>query len=355
DIQLVDAETGDLSRFFIFIYKIENNPYNRPPSKYFVNQNYGFDINSAEMLDINGYPALLHYSDRHVSTSILINRTTYRVTLESRPGYSFPITKPYLSEYLTLLSSFTNPLPDTSQLNVIDGNIFIIEKNESIQLTDSGYDMEPLLSPDGNKIAYFSEAETIDMTCPDASDAGCGYDKVFDILVINSDGTNKVKLTESETLIEREILGWVDNNTVLYRDGNKSIKAYSVDSNSYQTIIGPDDAVTECFNGSCQNGYYYLWSEDHRYYVIFRGGVAAERAVYIVDTQTSEATDLEESLNFVKCYVPKLNNTTLTFTCDNTYPVPDGGLQMEPLRNVTDITYDLRTKEISEKPSWELN
>lgn len=129
-------------------------------------------------------------------------------------------------------------------MKIVNGDIVTVKNGKEVKITNWGYNFSPALSPDKSKIAYLSETkESLESQKVDK-----GYDIKYstNIWVINTDGGNPVKVTDHKDLISRRNLHWIDNNRLLYTDGKDTVRVYSLDTKSYQTIFGPEDPVAAC-------------------------------------------------------------------------------------------------------------
>lgn len=174
-----------------------------------------------------------------------------------------------------ILSSFrlTKQLPsdNLAEVKFDKGDIAIVQNGKTSKITTYGHNYSPLLSPDKTKVAYLSvPAEVVN------SNGSYGASNVW---VINTDGTNPIQVTGYLSGIERNNLYWVDNNRLLFSDGQNSVRLYTVNTKSTNTIWG-DENSSNCSSFSsykqndgssmCNFNTRYYFSPDKKYFIVFK-------------------------------------------------------------------------------------
>lgn len=128
--------------------------------------------------------------------------------------------------------------PDNSPEVILDqGDIVIVKNKKTTKITSYGHNYAPIFSQDRTKIAYLSvPAETLNSK---------SYSIASNIWIINADGSNPTQVTKYLNSIERGNLYWIDNDRLLFSEGQNSIRVYTMSTKSIQTIWG-SDIPTDC-------------------------------------------------------------------------------------------------------------
>ena len=172
----------------------------------------------------------LMYSDIWVMDVDGSNTTNIASGLDSTNSPPRPTWSP---DGNTIVYSNSTLLPGTHSENI---DIWIMDadgRNKTQLTNDSGYNVNPVISPDGGKIVYMSGYSNRDNR---------------DIWVVNSDGSNKKRLTFSPTI--DFLRGWsVDGKRIVYKTLSTSeyiyTKEYNYDEESEIWIMESDGSDKE--------------------------------------------------------------------------------------------------------------
>lgn len=170
-----------------------------------------------------------------------------------------------------------------------------------------------VLSPDRSKMAYVSKSEeSIENEKTDT-----GYKKTStNVWIADSNGSNPVQITTHIDFVYRNYLHWLDNNRLLFVDGEETVRVYNTNTQALQTVLGPEKAVQACLD-ACGYETRYYYSPDYTYLIRLTGGgsgVVEPSTTAVLDTRTLQTNQINEKfgVNFETVSFP--NNTTLTFT-----------------------------------------
>ncbi len=168
---------------------------------------------------------------------------------------------------------FTKQLPadNSTEVKFDKGDVAIIQNGKTTKITSYGHNYSPILSPDKTKVAYLSvPAEIINSNSSNAA---------TNVWVINIDGTNPIQVTGYLSGIERNNLYWIDNNRLLFSDGQNSVRMYTISTKSTQTIWG-DENSSNCSSFSsfkqndgsfmCNFNPRFYFSPDSKYFIVFK-------------------------------------------------------------------------------------
>jgi len=203
------------------------------------------------------------------------------------------------------------PTVDTKNgvtIKIVDGDIVITQNGMDTKITSWGYNSDPVLSPDGSKIAYISKSkESIENEKVDK-----GYKRTStNVWVVNSDGSKPTQVTNHINFVYRSNLHWLDNNRLLFVDGEQTTRVYRSAQKTLQTVMGPEKAVQACLD-ACGYETRYFYSPDYSYLVRLSGGSApAKTSIFNTQTLKSNEISKEFGINFDTVSFP--NNLTLTF------------------------------------------
>lgn len=340
----------------INISKYDSNIYNRPFDKFYAESIFGFrDGRAFEVIYVKNIPFKLLYAEDELVASTVIGTAQYSINLNrSAQVFDFEnevhLYRKYLPEFLTILNSLTIDHPENTDKVFIDDGDVAVRTQASVQhLTNTHTNIHPVVSPNGNRIVYLSQTQgTIEKTKGKFSPYS---DYSFVIKAIQIDGTNEVQISGSDDEVSREILKWKDNDTIIYRDGDKSIKVYSFTTNESKTIAGPEQPEGDCFSGSSYC-YSYFLSPDASKYIIFKGGMGTEQVIRIVDLDTLKVQDLHKQFRAQDCYYDRYyqDQTLFTFMCSKARRAPDGEKTPHVPANLSNIQYNLKTDELKILP-----
>lgn len=202
---------------------------------------------------------------------------------------------------------FTDVLTSNGNL----GDIRIITDSSQKLLTNWGYNYNPILSPDKTKVAYLSETkESVAFIKANPNKSQTSNN----VWIVNSEGSNPIQVTSYINNVFRNGLHWLDNDRLMYTDGRDSLKVYSLNSATTQTVIGPNDPITYTQNP----GYdpYFLYNSDFSYLVKLPGLIQKPtQPITIVNLSTLETINSLKPMNLIEC--------GLEFGSDNTTFIGD--------------------------------
>ncbi len=168
---------------------------------------------------------------------------------------------------------FTKQLPadNSAEVKFDKGDVSIIQNGKTTKITSYGHNYSPILSPDKTKVAYLSvPTEVVN------SNASNGASNVW---VINTDGKNPTQVTKYLSSIRRSNLYWIDNDKLLFSDGENSVRIYTINTKSTQTIWG-DKNSSNCSSFSshkqndgsfmCNFNTRYYFSPDSKYFIVLK-------------------------------------------------------------------------------------
>ncbi len=227
-----------------------------------------------------------------------------------------------------IYSNSTNILQPNTQFNpnlknenpsveAVNGDIVVNSSGEKTQITNWGYNSDPVLSPDGKKIAYLSKTEeTIEDENNDSDKSFYKRASSNNVWVINSDGSDPKKITDHKNFVYRNNLHWLDNNRLLFTDGAQSARIYVVSNGTTQNVLGPIEPVRACLD-ACGFSIAYFLSPNKKYFVKIFNASSPEKYSALLNTDTLEVKNITYPYNPGYIYntsnVSFPNNTTMTF------------------------------------------
>lgn len=130
-------------------------------------------------------------------------------------------------------------------VKVVNGDIVIVNNDKESKITSWGYNSNPLLSPDSKRVAYLSKSkESLENEKIDK-----GYKRTStNVWVIDADGSNPIQITQHKDFVYRGSLYWLDNDRLLFVDGEQSVRIYNLANRSVNTLLGPTAPVPACLD-----------------------------------------------------------------------------------------------------------
>lgn len=359
-------ETSTPTGVYVNILKYDGNIYNRPLEKYLTDEKFFSekflekrDDVASEVLYIKNIPFKIWYSKDIVEARTVVGITQYNITLGINPqdvGPKSPefIYQEYLPEFLTILNSVEIESPEnTETVFVQDGDIFIRKDGNVQQLTHSGNNFKPVLSPTGARVAFLSEIpETV--LNQTSKNLVAYIDPFYTIKAVTSDGGPEIQISGTDGNVARKIIEWKDDTTLVYQEGGSTVRAYSFMTNSNTTIAGPETPDTE----SSQYHYYsnYLDSA-HNKYIIFKNGRGTEQVIQVVDLDTFTVEDFNKQFANQDCFGDRYyqDEKLFTFICGKIPRAPDGEKTQIVSTTHSNVHYNLETGDVTVLPYSDTN
>lgn len=252
--------------------------------------------------------------------------------------YTFNRKVPLSPKPTPTLNSILSPSPSSSSettVGIDEGDVVVIKNGEKKKITDWGYNQEPLLSPDQSKVAYLSWSEE----SVEAKDDTVGIPAVgsFNVWIVDIDGKNPIKITKHVNHVIRSDLHWLDDNRLLFSDGEESVKMYSISNKSLTHLMGPTVPVQACTD-ACGYAFRFYYSPDNKYLVRIFAAQSPTSKLGILDLQTLKGVEIENSYSAVNLDTVKFDTSkeTVSFSAKRYY---------EELQDYK-ITVDLKNKKI---------
>lgn len=195
--------------------------------------------------------------------------------------------------YRQILSTlhFQKPTPTTTpQVQIVNGDIVVMQNGKEVKVTQWGYNSDATLSPDKSKIAYISTTkETLDF-----QKTMKGYIPVSsNVWIINADGSNPIQLTQHDNFVLRGNLYWLDNNRLLFTDGTNSAKVYNLLTKKTDTVMGPTKPEGICAD-ACGFEIKSFYTPDHSYLVTMESSQGNTTKITILNTKNLQSTQLPD-------------------------------------------------------------
>lgn len=189
-------------------------------------------------------------------------------------------------------------------VKVANGDIVVVNQGKETKITSWGYNSNPILSPDRTKITYLSKSkESIQNEKTDQ-----GYKRIStNVWIINIDGSNPIQLTNHIDFINRNNLHWLDNDRLMFTEGESSVKIYSFSNKTIQTVLGPNKPTT-CLD-ACGYEIGFFYNPDFTYLVRLVGGKAAPYKTAILNTQSLTTLEIDNQF--------ELDFNSVSFTPSN--------------------------------------
>lgn len=181
----------------------------------------------------------------------------------------------------------------------------------SITLTPDSEDAQ-FPSPNGKKIAYVETSpETIAREKEDRQKYGF-VSSSTNVWISNADGQNKIQLTNHEDFVYREIIKWLDNDRLLFKDGESFLSIYSVSQKKVTDLLVSTEARQSCVD-SCYGLFeYHDFSPEKTYYFNFYAG-ENDDIVEIANIKTLETFTIHNPYNKCVNNIEFTNDHILTF------------------------------------------
>jgi WD40 repeat protein len=170
---------------------------------------------------------------------------------------------------------------------------------------------EEVPSPDGKHVAYTEDSPETIAREKERDSQGYGFVAgSWNVWVMNSNGSNKVQVTTHEDFVHRDIIKWIDNNRLLFHDGESFLQIYSLSQNKMTPLLESTEGKSYCPD-SC-----YLLYEDH--------GFSPDKTYYYnlyagKNDDTIEVANIKTLKTFTLTNIHNKCVTDITFTNDHTF------------------------------------
>jgi hypothetical protein len=212
------------------------------------------------------------------------------------------------------LAGDNKPAFSIISVKVENGDIVVVKNDKESKITSWGYNSSPVLSPDKTKIAYLSKSkESLENEKVDV-----GYVRTStNVWLTSTDGTNSVQLTNHKDFVYRDNLHWLDDDRLIFTDGEKTVRLYSVSDKTFRTLLGPEEAVGRCMD-ACGYTIEYQYTDDFAYLIrLAQGFTSATTAV--IDLKTLKSVEVKEQFETTSSIDYDATAKTITFKA-NTVP-----------------------------------
>ncbi len=289
---------------YFAVEKVTSNIYNRPFDKYV--KDYAAGASKSEQVTINGLSAWRlkdRFGDNSEQVFIQNGDDIYEVRF-----YNYGTVEQNAQTFNTILTTFTflTPTKFSSEVNVVDGDIVIVKNGKETKITDWGYNSSPILSPDKSKVAYISKsAESIENEKSDQ-----GYKRTStNVWIVNADGTNPIQVTKHGHFVYRSNLHWLDNDRLIFMDGEETARVFTLSTKSSSKVFGPEQPVGACVD-ACGFVMYQSYSPDFGYLVSMAVGYG-DRIIRVANTKTLMPFELQNP------YGSCMDAGSIRFSSDN--------------------------------------
>ncbi len=187
-------------------------------------------------------------------------------------------------------------------VDVVGGNIVVNKNDTRTPLTSDGQSSNPTLSPDKSKVAYITKSkETI---------AGLKADPNYkksstNLVIIDLDGSNLIMVTTHSNNIDRGLPHWLDDERIVYAEGESSAKIFNLRTRSSQTVLGTPTPKPVCTDACGYESHFY-YSPDYKYLVRLIGGYHMLTPISILDLTTLKNIEIKTPY-FIDFGTVKLN------------------------------------------------
>lgn len=219
---------------------------------------------------------------------------------------------------------------------IINGDIVVTKQGQQTKITSWGYNSDPVLSPDNTKVAYISKSkESLENEKVDI-----GYKRTSDnVWVINIDGANPIQLTKHIDFVYRGDLHWLDNDRLIFTDGEQSARIYSLSGKIMQTVMGPERAIQACLD-ACGYEIRYFYNNDYSYLMRLAGGFPPAKTA-ILNLKTLKLIEVNDEFG--------IDFDSLRFSPDGS-SISFKGTRVPDYNKQIRIEINLNTGQINFKP-----
>lgn len=292
------------NRGYFDVEKVTSNIYNRPLDKYV--KDYIAAASKSEQVTINGLSAWRlkdRFGDSSEQVFIKNGDEIYEIRF-----YNYGPLEQNAKTFDTILTTFTlqAPMSINSEVKIVDGDIVVVRNGKETKITDWGYNSSPILSPDKSRVAYVSKsAESIENEKNDQ-----GFKRTStNVWIVNTDGTSPIQVTKHGHFVYRSNLHWLDNDKLMFMDGEETARAYTVSTKSSSKVFGPEQPVGECVD-ACGFSMYNTYSPDFEYLVSMVLGYGNNK-IQVANTKSLSAFEIENP------YSSCIDSNGIKFSNDN--------------------------------------
>lgn len=263
---------GQVNQENFYIEKEQSNKYNRPLDKFI--KEHLRENEEIYKTTIAGLPAWsmqdFWENSKYERIYVQSGEEIYVIRF-----YNYEPFHEYDEIFELILSTLTfHPSAEkTTEVKVVDGTILVTIDRQANAITTSDFNSEPVLSPDKSKVAYLNGNR---------------------VMLINADGTNPIQIVDSVSSVNRSNLHWVDNDRLIFIDGEESARVYIPSRNAMFTLFGPEQPTAACYD-ACGYVKYHTYSPDYRYLVNMHLGyrlIDGQSAIRAVNTSTLHAIEI---------------------------------------------------------------
>ncbi len=153
-----------------------------------------------------------------------------------------------------------NVIPAGIIVFIDQGDVVVKKDGLTNKITNWGYNSDPVLSPDKTKIAFISKSEET----LNAEKNPTGFiPSSSNIWIIDIDGHNAKKLTDHIDFVGRDNLRWLENNRLIYSEGEDSVRLYDLEAEEITTLMGPVEPVPGCVD-ACGYSTSFKYTPDNK-------------------------------------------------------------------------------------------
>jgi hypothetical protein len=131
--------------------------------------------------------------------------------------------------------------------------------------------------------------------------------------IMNRDGTGKRQVTKHENFVFRNIIKWIDNDRVLYLDGESTLRIYTISSKQVTTLLNPTNPKPYCVDSCPSLLEYHALSPDKTYFFNLYDG-ANDNIIDVTNINTFETFTIDNPNNTCIEDVTFINNHIMQFT-----------------------------------------
>jgi len=189
------------------------------------------------------------------------------------------------------------PAPGNVSVRIVAGDLVVYNQGSEKKITNWGYNSDSTLSPDNKMIAFVSKTEESFENEKKFQGYVPGSTNVW---LIKIDGSDEVKITAHKNWIYRRNLVWLDNEKLLYTEGESSANVYDLDSKLTKTVLGPAEPDGVCVD-ACGAESKFMYSPDKKYLLLLssdsNGGILASLDSAVLNTQTLKSTKIDQKFS----------------------------------------------------------